>query len=78
MLGVGIIGIIYIIKGEVKITKNKAVDAKTGRTLGAIMLGAVIIDLFTLMNLGGLFYLTFIALIIAIVVGLRRSQTIKQ
>lgn len=78
MLGVGIIGLIYLAKGEYKITKNKVVDAKTGRALGAIMLIAAVVDYISMNSMGGVLFLSLIALIIAVVVGLTRGKPVNQ
>ncbi len=56
MIGVGIIGIIYLIRGEFKFTKNKVVDAKTGRVLGLVMIAGVILDFIA----GGAFFLSLL------------------
>ena len=78
MIGAAIIGISYLVRGEVKMTKNRIVDASTGRGLGLVLLAGVALDFIGLSTQGGFFYASLIAMIIAIAVGLAKARKIEE
>lgn len=77
MIGVGIIGLAYLVTGNGKITRRKVVNADTGRLLGLIMLAGSLID-FAMRSGESFYYLSFLSLILSIVIGLILAKPITQ
>ncbi len=70
MICMAILGISYLIIEEFKMTKNKKVDASTGRFINFLLLGSVVIDFL----FGYIIYATLNAMVLEVIIGLLKAE----